>query len=328
MGLTRTGAAVLAFADAFVAARSVSDRQLRILRAALHGLREHALFDNGSATLPCLDLVPLVFASITGDETAAIPLAAATAFVYLGADILDDLADGDTRPHWAGYAHGEIALAGATCLASLPQALIGDLDVPPSVRDRLQTTLARGLMRMAAGQHDDLAFAGVAEVPSPDIERAVAGKTGEEFAVFCRLAAELAQVSEPLAESFSQIGQAIGIGGQLACDCHELFQDPAGRDFAAGNRTLPVALRLDRIAGIPRAEFLATLTQARTDESARQTIRATLRTGGELRRCAFAVEVHRQRALRLLAAANPREPMATGLRAIIDEISFFAGVPS
>ncbi len=87
-------------------------------------------------------------------------------------------------------------------------------------------------------------------------------------------------------------------------------------------------MRLDLIAGIPRAEFLATLTQARTDESARQTIRATLRTGGELRRCAFAVEVHRQRALRLLAAANPREPMAAGLRGIIDEISFFAGVSS
>ena len=105
------------------------------------------------------------------------------------------------------------------------------------------------------------------------------------------------------------------------------FLLPVDRDFAAGQRTLPIALHLGRLAGTERTDFLQLLNSARQQEPARQRVRQLLRAGGELRRCAFIIEVYRQRALRLLREADPRDPAAGSLRELIGGISFFSTRP-
>lgn len=323
---------VLAALNAFVSSHAARNGQLELLLTALAGLRRQAedaeANPQAGIPLPCLHLSPLVYAAVTGNQTAALPLGAVSALVYLGADILDDLADGDSRSHWTGHGPAEITLAAATCLACLPQLILSELDASPAVRDALQRSLAEGLLRMSGGQLRDLATAGATDdVSARSVEAAVTAKSGEEFALFCRLGAQFAGAAEATTDLYTQMGRELGTGLQLASDCYELFEDPQGRDFAAGQRTLPIALHLGRLAGTERTDFLQLLNSARQQEPARQRVRQLLRAGGELRRCAFIIEVYRQRALRLLREADPRDPAAGSLRELIGGISFFSTRP-
>ena len=77
-----------------------------------------------------LHLPLLVHGAVTGDERPAVPLATAMAALWVGMDILDDLADGDEPVQWAGRPAAEANLIGVTFVAALPQLAILDLDAP------------------------------------------------------------------------------------------------------------------------------------------------------------------------------------------------------
>lgn len=94
----------------------------------------------------------------------------------------------------------------------------------------------------------------------------------------------------PLAQRLSLLA------GQLASDCHDLFDAPHSRDLANGTRTLPIALHLERLRGRPQDRLLSLLDRARLHAGAQAQVRRTLRQAGTLRHCALAVEVHCQRA--------------------------------
>lgn len=314
---------IIAFSRQFVLAQAASNRQAQILTSLLTGLTAQLNSPEYKTPFAVFELASLVTIAIAGPTPAAEQLGAVAAFVFVGADVLDDLADGDLHPHWTGYSLSEIALAAAACLSCLPQSLIASLNAPPAVRDQMQRTLAEGLLHMAAGQHADLSMAGSNEVSPSAVQQAVENKSGEECALFCKLAAEFCHASPERVKAFSDMGRALAMAGQFAGDCYELFEDARGRDFAAGNRTLPIALHLQRLMGVDRIEFLALLESARTSEPARQQIREILWQAGHVRHCAFIAEVHRQQALRYLSAANPRETAASDLRRIIDNVSFF-----
>lgn len=165
--------------------------------------------------------------------------------------------------------------------------------------------------------------AGSADISAAEVEASVAGKSGEQLATYASLAAQLAGAPSEVVTTYAAMGQAIGTAGQLASDCYDLFQASHSRDLANGTRTLPIALHLERHTGTERERFLMLLAQARHDKEAREAVRHCLRAAGELRRCAFVVEVYCQRALRALQQAQPLEPAGSGLRAMIDGMSFF-----
>ena len=315
---------VLDCAEAFVARRSVNAGQRESLGWPLARLRSLAGNDYNSSLLwPFIHLPLLIYAGLQGEERPALPLAAATTLLFAGLDLFDDVADGDWPASAPGRSVEQVNLTAATLLCALPQLALAELDAPPAVLAAMQRTLAEGLLRMSAGQQQDLASASAIRIRSTEIEAAVLAKSGEEPAIFGRLAAQLAQAPEELVETCGELGRAIGAGGQLASDCYELFTDPAARDLAHGARTLPIVLHLERLEGDVRAEFLALLEQARRDAAARETVRQRLRSGGQLRHCAFIVETWRQRALRLCRQVNPLEPARGCLETMIGGISFF-----
>jgi octaprenyl-diphosphate synthase len=201
--------------------------------------------------------------------------------------------------------------------------LLARLEAPARVRTAMLDTLASGLLRMAAGQHRDLAHTGARDVLAKDVVDSVAHKSGDEFAIFARVAAQLAEATDETACAYEQFALALGTAGQLSSDCYDLFNDPACRDLANGSRTLPVALYLERLEGAPREEFLDLLERARYDREARQAVREQLMKRGVLRSCALLVETHCQRALRLLSHINPSEPAAGQLRSLVLNVSFF-----
>lgn len=321
----RRRAGVLAATRACIDELACSEPQRRLLHAMLAGV------DRPAADAPWLffiDIPPLVFAAVTGDEKRAAPLAATTTLLYLGADILDDLADGDRPSHWQNWSPAEINLAAATIMSALLPLSLARTGASVDRQVALHRTLADGLLRMAAGQQADLAGHGRREPPrAGDVERAVAGKSGAEVATFAALAAQLAGAAPDVVERYTAMGRALGTAAQLASDCYELFDDPAARDLAHGVFTLPLAIHLERLAPEQRIPFMDILARARTNAAARDEVRRTLEDSGSLRHAAVVVEIHRQQAFRALASAAPREPAATELRALIDSVGFFPAKP-
>lgn len=313
-------AEVLSLAEKFALQQTSNPQQRRLMAIALQSLHREA----GEVEFPPFVHLPLlVYAALHGDHRPAIPLAVATALLFLGLDIIDDLADGDLTAEWEPFRPAEVNLTAATLLCSLPQLAIASIEAPPSCIALLQKTVAQGLLRMASGQHQDLFATGAAVFHPDDVEQSVAAKSGEELALFSLLAAQLAGASSENATFYSEFGRALGTASQLASDCHDLFAAQTSRDLANGTRTLPIALHLHRLGERERAPFLALLAKAGSDDAIRESVRQRLREAGELRRCAVIVEVYCQRSLQMIKCANPLEPAAAALRAMVNQSSFF-----
>lgn len=319
----RTGE-VVTWAERFALGHAANPLQRSLLARAFGGLRSQIGMDH-----PLCIPVPLsVYEAICGTDSPAVPLAAAATMLYLGVDIFDDLADRDLPGHWQGCHPGEVSLAAATLFSALPQLVIAELDAPCERIAAMQQIVAAGLLQMAAGQQMDIALCGAGEASTEQVEKSVEGKSGAEIAMFARLAAVFAGCGPELVESCGAFGIALGTAGQLASDCHDLFQAAESHDLANGTRTWPIASHLGRLQGEDRQRFLALLDRARLDSAARDAVRYQLRAAGELRRCAFVVEIYIQRARREFRAVRPVEPETSGLEICLKAISFFAGNPS
>lgn len=296
---------VLAKAEAFALDHATTPEQRTLLETALIGL--HDQMYRYSLAIP-IHLPLAVYSAIHGDDTPALELAAATSLFFLGLDICDDLADGDLPDHWEGYLPSEIHLVSLILLTTLPQMLISELDVPISVRARMQTTIAQSLLKMSGGQQRDLTSARRKETSISDIEKTVEEKTGKELALFAALAAQLAGVDPEGVEQWTSLGQAIGTELQISSDLFDVYFAPHSKDLSAGTRTLPIAIYLNRLQEDEKQEFLNLLERARNDDSIHETIRERIRDVRVLRSCEIIIEIHRQRALKLLDKLHPVEP--------------------
>lgn len=313
--------AVLENARALIRRHSATEEQRRLLEAAFDRFSEKY----PDVTLPSSSIhIPiLVYAAITGDGRPAVPLAAVTTIAFAGIDLLDDIADNDIPAVWRGYGRAEWGLAANLFISCLPVLAIAELDAPEAVRGGMQAALAAGLTAMAAGQQADLHHAGSADFTREEVERSVQGKSGEESAMFTRLAAVLAQAPAQRVERFAAMGKALGTGFQLMSDCYDLLRAERSGDLVNGTRTLPLAICFERLQPAGRDEFLRLLEAAGREEAARTAVRELILSSGALREMVFIIEVYRQRALRELGRAAPAEPAATALRALIGLASFF-----
>lgn len=312
---------LLGLASEFVRFHVHHPRQLKLLQRALAGLQTQL---KALESPPLFITIPLlVHSAIRGDEPAARVLAIATTLLFLGIDILDDIADGDLPAHWQGFKASEIHLAGATLLATLPQIAIATLKTSSQVIAAMHKTLAEGLLKMSAGQESDLTFSEHDDLTSDVVEASVVAKSGEEIGLFASLAAQLAQAPQAVVEHYAVMGRELGTAGQLVSDCHDLFQAQLSRDLANGTRTFPLALYLEKKRGQERQDFLLLLEQARQGRPVFGSIRQCLHESGVLRMTAFVVELHCQRAQEALLKAKPLDPAAFELSATIDNISFF-----
>lgn len=313
--------AVIAELTRFIRRHAASPSQRRLLEICFLRLRRDCCQDE---PLLFMELPLAVHAAAGGSADSAIRIAAACSLVFIGADVLDDLADGDSRPEWAGSSAGEITLAAATYLSSLAPMAIAELELPCQTKADLHITLASGLLHMASGQHDDLNTTSCIESITPKfIEQAVIGKSGQEFKMFCALAAQAAGASSEASDHYGTMGLAIGVGGQLASDCFELLEDPEARDLRHGTWTLPLAMHRSRLSEGERPAFEQLVDRARSNEDARTVLRDNIRNSGALRMTVFTVETYRQQALRELDAARPAAEARTAIHNLINTLSFF-----
>jgi geranylgeranyl pyrophosphate synthase len=284
-----------------------------VLETALAGFKQHG----GDRYRGPVQVPLAVYAAVRGETSPAVPLAAAVGLFCIGLDIGDHLTDDELDADWKRHSLADIQIMMVALLASLPQQIIDRLDAPAAIRARMLGMIARSFLEMMGGQQQDVQTVGRSDVRAAAVTASIAAKAGEGGALFASLAARFAGADDERAEHYAAMGRAFTTATQLVSDCDDIFAAPHSRDLAAGTRTLPIAVTLERLAGPARDEFAALLDRARTEADAGVKVRARIVEAGVLPLCAFRIEVYRQRALAALAAADAREPGGAWLRAMI-----------
>ncbi len=298
----------------------------RAAGAEQRALMERALDASNCARLPhhyhaSIHLPLLVHAAVAGDDLPAVPLAAACTLLWAGAELYDDLTDGDLAACWRESAPHEIVFTATAVGAVLPPAMIAGLSAPWERRERMLADLADGLLRMFGGQALDLRFTDCAEPDPAEVEASVIGKNGAPKALFAGLAAGLAGAPAETAAAYVKFAAALGVIYQLQSDHAELFFDEGCRDLVQGTRTLHVALCLHALSGQARADLIALLDRARTIPEARAEVCRRLRHAEVMQPWARVLSRHVREAEQALAAAAPQEPAGRVLRDLIRQAS-------
>lgn len=267
--------------------------------------------------MPFINLPFDVTEAAGGDPALAVALSAASAFVFSGLDVIDDIADGDCQPQWDGVPPAQQTLAGISAMVSFSPLLITHLPLAPQTIAAMLELLAQRMLQAGAGQQLDLALVGAEQVNPDVVVASVAGKSGEQLALYCEWAALAAGASVESVAAWGDYGRALGTAAQIQSDMSELCHDAWCRDLASGNRTLPIAYHLQK-AGAARAGFVALLAQARTDLEAQHAVRQTLFDSGAIRMAALVAQLYVERGRRALLRAGAREPGHRRLVALLD----------
>ncbi len=247
-------------------------------------------------------------------------------FLYLGADLFDNLADHELPARWHAWDPALANLAAATYLSALPQLSLARLvedGTPPERMWALVRLFTDTMLTMSAGQHEDLLFSGREDVTPEDCRAVAERKSGAEFGLFARAGAILATDDPHIVEAYGGFGLCFGAAAQIASDLGDIWGtgQEASQDLLNGKRTLPIVHALTRLEGEEGERLRRLLAAARGTAALHGEVRKGLEASGSLRYAALIVEVYRQRALAHLAAARPQEPYGRGLRELLDGAS-------
>ena len=233
-----------------------------------------------------VELPRAVSASLGLEEGSARAAAAVGLLVWAGADLMDDEADGELAPAWAGATASERRLAAGCLLSALPHLVLERWAGPAggAILARASALVARALLTMAVGQHRDLMAGQHADRGAYLL--CVRQKSGAEAALFAELPACLAGEDAAARAEWRALGEALGVLTQVGNDVHDALLSPApSRDLLNGIRTEPVWCALELTAG-PAAARLRELLElaAGGDVAAAEQARAMmLDAGADLR---------------------------------------------
>jgi geranylgeranyl pyrophosphate synthase len=290
--------------------------------ALLRRLDDARAVAEASAWFLPVDL-PLVIARQVGLGTdVGAALAALAALVWTGADLLDDMADGDLGPSWRRLSSAQLTLAGCNLLATLPHTWLRSsafASLDPEARRRLHGDLAAATFTMSAGQWDD-----VAPAPEwPSIERyeaLVRQKTGAELGFFATLGPIAVGADEAQVRAWHRFGVEMGFVAQLATDVRDVMRDGSS-DLRGGKRTEPLIFahralppRVEAAGAFCREDLHDLLVgERRTEPGAVAAIRTAIEQTNSLLMSLIRVELHRKRALDAVAEAAGAVPDASPL---------------
>jgi geranylgeranyl pyrophosphate synthase len=271
--------------------------------------------------MAAVQLPLLVHAAIAGDERPAIPVAAACTLMYLGADLFDSVHDHELPAPWRARGPEEANLAASTLVAALPQLSMARLEkrgTPPGKLWALTRLFASTLLRMSAGQHQDLAFPDMESVSLEQSLAMVGRKSGSDSALFATSGAVLATEDASKVEAYAAFGSCLGTARQLITDVYDIWADAPSRDLWNGKRTLPIVHALCVLQGRHRERMRALLAASRESAEHHDEVRAMLAATGSVRYTALIIRLHQRQARNYLTAASPRGSAGRELHALLD----------
>jgi hypothetical protein len=212
-------------------------------------------------------LMPLAVAGASGlRPTDAVAVGAISRVWWVGAETLDDIADGEFDSAYLGMSAAQAMIACTACLSLIPHKAAEMY--APSARLAAAWTgeLASSSLQCAEGQLRDLARADDA-VSWKQAMRAYAGKTGAPYARDAAMAALTAGLPGEQLRGWRSFGGLFGVLRQLANDRAGDGADHA--DLANGTPTLLLAHTFEHATG-PERDHLARLREAAAGDRAQR----------------------------------------------------------
>jgi geranylgeranyl diphosphate synthase type I len=262
----------------------------------------------------------LVHAASTGDESPALPVAAACTAWHLGVGLQDNFLDQELPSFWRPRGPAEASLVATVLAGSIPQLCVARLEqegASPDTLWALARLFADTLLTVTAGQHEDMLFEDREDVSLGDCQAMVEHKSGSAGALLARAGATLATGDSSRIEAYAAFGSCYGVARQLINDVYGIWGEPVSRDLSNGKRTFPVVHALTVLDG-DRRERLLELLAARRSAEGHDEVRALLGAAGSVRYTDSIVWLYRERARKHLAAAAPRGPAGRELEMLLD----------
>ncbi|TNE43836.1 MAG: hypothetical protein EP343_32200 [Deltaproteobacteria bacterium] len=249
----------------------------------------------------------------------ATALCRVSSLLEMGIDILDHIADRELGRHWDKVPLEAVQLLATGLIGSMTHLAVAELEAQPEILAQLHKEIARGLVRIGAGQQLDF------QAQTTSDATAALKKTGGRYALYTRLGARLAGANDETCEHWTTVGVNLGAARQLLSDCTDLFADES-RDLASGIRTWPIAWLLEKVerkgSTEQRAALEGILQQAsQGGKEAQRRLQEIFQEQGGMRRVALEIEVYCQHALQGLAATEAKDTASSWLRFILTQPS-------
>ena len=292
-----------------------------LLQAHLRIEREQAAAQPG---MSAIQMPLLVHEAITGDERAALPVAAACTLFFLGADLYDSILDHELPPYWRTRDSAEVNLVATTLLAALPQlslALLREEGTPPARLWALAYLFADTVLELNAGQHEDVLFPNLENVSLEDSRLMAERKSGSAGALLAKAGAVLATEDPLMIEAYTAFGSCFGTARQFINDVWGIWGEDTSQDLLNGKRTLPIVHALSTLQGEQRERLQKLLAAARESPKHHDEVRSLLAVAGSVRYTALIVWLYQQQAQNHLAAASPQGLAGREIQMILDEAS-------
>lgn len=308
---TRELAASVAQADALISmvdalARDQSTRDQRYRLAATH--------------------VPLLFAhGLSGRADAGRSVAAAATAIYIAADALDDLLDGDIPKYWARPPAPAEIIATATLLGAFGQLMIAR--IPGAARSvALQDELGTTLLAMSAGQLDDVSALGP-ELSIDEVRLMVARKSGAMLAGFAALGALAVDADEAQVQRAREYGHGLAMARQITSDISELIGPHDGADMRNAVPTIPLAYHLMTVPEGDRKTFLHRMHDAASDTEVTRALAQEICGGRGIQAAIVEAELWCAGALSALVDLPLDKVARKGLKELVEDASPMAPFP-
>ncbi len=231
----------------------VSDETYRLVFSkALGRVRRDA---EKAAIFPPCDL-PMAVSDLIGlDAGKAEAAAAAATSLWAGADLIDDVADGQLADEWAEVPGRLLALVSTSLLSILPHVVVAEACADDArAAAAFSQAMSEALFAMSEGQARDFESARVVGSVTQYLDL-VRHKSGSEFALFACTPAILAGAAPDEVDRWLTFGLAWGTMVQVYNDTVSTIAEGPRNDLLDGKRTLPVLHVLATTSGKNHRSF-------------------------------------------------------------------------
>lgn len=273
---------------------------IRLLQRALGKLQRDFLDDK---VIPALVAPTLAWHALKREDGPELYVLNAAHFLFYGfLDLTDDAEDQELEGAlWLQLGAPLAVNTGSSLLflALLCLERLGLYGVPQRRSEALRQLFIAAGWKLTAGQHRDLASVRYPEQAPEEVLHTHSLKTGTSVGLYLESAAVLAQASRTQRQALADLGQAMGVMGQILGDWHNL-QRPWSSDLANGCQSFPLQLLRQELrtqAQIRELEiFSVALEQAPRDPGAHVILRHLLDKHQIVHPLNQQLEIYRQRA--------------------------------
>ena len=197
------------------------------------------------------------------------PLAAACAFYYQGVALLDDVADGESGPYYAGWPQGQAEHIALSMAGALPLACIKRLNCSNAVIQKITDDFTQAMWLTNNGQFLDIGGYGLVSTGTFMAEKILLYKAGIGYAHLARASAHYFQLADRDVDDWEKVTEIFDIARQIASDVFDIWRKIPSTDLVCGKFTWPLAYAAECLPGDEINSFKELLLNCQYDLDAR-----------------------------------------------------------